>query len=205
MGLPMTKHALAAGPHWGLSTEKFFYFFMGLRKGEIRKQVQMMRELYPGDDAKQLARRFVTAQVPLSLLGGALMHLPILVPAIGLPLKLAGIAVGSSVMIRLNMTLLLQIAMLYGHDIDDRARLKEMGAIIAASGLASGTSLLPRVLNLEPRTKALVGGAAVMTVSQLLGEAAIRYYSRTELAGVDTRSEPPQSATSAGFTATSSQ
>lgn len=174
----MAKHEFASKPHWGLTTEKFFYFFMGLRKGEIRKQVEVMKARYPDEDPEQLARRFVAAQVPLSLLGGALMQLPILVPVLGTPLKLAGIAMGSSVMVRLNMTLLLQIAMLYGHDIDDRARLKEMAAIIAASGLASGTSLLPYVFNLEPRSKAILGGATVMTVSQLLGMAAIRYYGR---------------------------
>ena len=85
-------------------------------------------------------------------------------------------------MIRLNMTLLLQIALFYGHDIDDRARLKEMAAIIAASGLASGTSLLPYVFNLEARAKAVLGGASVITVSQLLGAAAIRYYGRNAAA-----------------------
>ncbi len=174
----MARHDLTSTARWGLSTEKFFYFFMGLRKGEIRKQVQMMKERFPDDDPQHLARRFVSAQGPLSILGSALMHVPMLVPALGPPLKLIGIAMGSSVMIRLNMTLLLQIAMLYGHDIDDRARLKEMAAIIAASGLASGTSLLPYVFNLDARTKAIVGGASVITVSQLLGEAAIRYYNR---------------------------
>lgn len=175
----MATHALTTTTHWGLSTEKFFYFFMGLRKGEIRKQVQMMKERHPDDDPKQLARRFVAGQAPLSILGGALMHLPTLIPALAPPLKLIGITMGSSVMIRLNMTLLLQIAMLFGHDIDDRARLKEMAAIIAASGLASGTSLLPYLFNLEPRTKAVLGGASVITVSQLIGETAIRYYSRS--------------------------
>jgi hypothetical protein len=173
----MGGQAPARRPHWGLSTEKFFYFFMGLRKGEIRKQVQMMQARYPDEGPGQLARRFVAAQTPLSFLGGALTHLPMLVPALGPPLKLFGIAMGSSVMIRLNMTLLLQIAMLYGHDIDDRARLKEMAVIVAASGLASGTSLLPYVFNLEPRARAALGGASVMTISQLLGMAAIRYYS----------------------------
>ena len=185
----MAKHVLRSTTHWGLSTEKFFYFFMGLRKGEIRKQVQMMKEDFPDDDAQQLARRFVASQAPLSLLGSALMHVPMLVPALGPPLKLVGVAMGSSVMIRLNMTLLLQIAMLYGHDIDDRARLKEMAVIIAASGMASGTSLLPHFLNLEPRTKAIVGGASVMTVSQLLGEAAIRYYNRNANAGSRVRAK----------------
>ena len=186
----MAKHALASLPHWGLTTEKFFYFFMGLRKSEIRKQVRMMKERYPDEDPEQLARRFVSTQAPLSLLGGALIHLPMLAPALGPPLKLVGVAMGSSVMIRLNMTLLLQIAMLYGHDIDDRARLKEMAVIIAASGLASGTSLLPYVFNLEPRAKALIGGASVVTVSQLLGIAAIRYYSRKASSG--SRARPVQ-------------
>jgi len=191
----MANHALTTKAHWSLSTEKFFYFFMGLRKGEIRKQVQMMKERHPDEDPKQLSRRFVTAQVPLSFLGGALMHLPMLVPVLGPPLKLMGIAMGSSVMIRLNMTLLLQIAMLFGHDIDNRARLKEMAAIIAASGLASGTSLLPYVFNLEPRAKAVIGGASVMTVSQLLGEAAIRYYSSKTTVGSHVRPARVQSAT----------
>jgi hypothetical protein len=184
----MTNHALAKTQQWGLTAEKFFYFFMGLRKGEIRKQVQMMKVRYPDDDPARLARRFVAAQTPLSLLGGTLMHLPMLVPALGPPLKLVGIAMGSSVMIRLNMTLLLQIALLYGHDIDDRARLKEIAAIIAASGLASGTSLLPYLLKQDPRTKAILGGASVMTVSQLLGAAAIRYYGRD--AGTENHVEP---------------
>ena len=189
----MATHALTPTTHWGLSTEKFFYFFMGLRKGEIRKQVQMMKERHPDDDPSQLARRFVAGQAPLSFLGGALMHLPMLFPALGPPLKLAGIAMGSSVMIRLNMTLLLQIALLFGHDIDDRARLKEMATIIAASGLASGTSLLPYVFNLEPRTKAIVGGVSVITVSQLIGETAIRYYSRSVTARRRVRSRRMQS------------
>jgi hypothetical protein len=191
----MAKQALTTKVHWGLTTEKFFYFFMGLRKSEIRKQVLMMKERYPDEEPGQLARRFVAAQAPLSILGGALIHLPMLAPALGPPLKLAGIAMGSSVMIRLNMTLLLQIAMLYGHDIDERARLKEMAVIIAASGLASGTSLLPYVFNLEPRAKALIGGASVVSVSQLLGIAAIRYYNRRGSIGSRERPERVPSAT----------
>jgi hypothetical protein len=162
---------------WSLSTEKFFYFFMGLRKGEIRKQVHMMQRRHPADSPHRLARRFVAAQLPLSLLASLLLHAPLVVPAFGPALKLAGIATGSTVMIRLNMTLLLQIALLYGHDIDDKARLKEMAAIVAASGLASGTSLLPHLSRLKPYYEAILGGASVITVGQLIGEAAIRYYS----------------------------
>ncbi len=172
----MSNELVSNARPWGLATEKFFYFFMGLRKGEIRKQVGMMKALYPNDDPHRMARRFVAAQTPLSLLGASLLHAPMFVPAVGPMLKLLGIGAGASVMIRLNMTLLLQIALLFGHDIDDRARLKDMVAIISASGLAGGTSMLPYLLNLTPAYKALAGGAAVATVSQLLGEAAIQYY-----------------------------
>lgn len=173
----MSNELVPTSKPWGLAMEKFFYFFMGLRKGEIRKQVAMMKALYPEDDAHRMARRFVGSQAPLSLLGGALLQAPKLIPATAPPvLKLLGIATGASVMVRLNMTLLLQIALLFGHDIDDRARLKEMAAIIAATGLAGGASLLPQLAALTPTYKALAGGAAIAAVSQALGEAAIAYY-----------------------------
>jgi uncharacterized protein (DUF697 family) len=137
-----------------------------------------MRDRYPDESPAQLARRHVAAQLPLSLIGGAVMHLPMLFPTIGPVLKALGIAAGTSAMVQLNMVLLLEIAHIFGHDIDDRARLKEMAVIIAASGAASGTSLSPYVLNLAPRSRVFIGGATVVTVSHLIGEAAIRYYSR---------------------------
>jgi hypothetical protein len=163
---------------WGLSWEKFFYYFMGLRKGELRKDIETVRKQYPDDDADQLARRVVNAQVPLSLTGGVLLQIPWLLPGVSPALKLLGISMGASVMVILNMTMLLQIALIYGHDIDDRARLMEMFTIVAASGLAGGTSALPHLSGLQPGYKAFAGSAAVATVSQALGEAAIRYYRR---------------------------
>jgi len=181
----MTKKAVSATAPWGLSTEEFFYFFMGVRKGEIRKEVKMMRERFPEDSPRQLARGFVAAQRPLSVLGGALLHVPLVVPGLGPMLKLAGIATGSTVMIRLNVTLLLQIALLYGHDIDDRARIKEMFTIIAASVLTSSSSLLSQLVPLwDPRYRAVLGGVSVLAANQLIGEAAIRYYGRKAQAGI---------------------
>ena len=174
----MSQEIAAASKQWGLATEKYFYFFMGLRKGEIRKQVAMMKSRYPDDSPHELARRFVSSQAPLSLLSGALFHAPMFVPTIGPAIKLLGIAVGSSLMVRLNMTLVLQIALIYGHDIDSRARLKELAAIIAATGLASYTSQLPQLAGYSLHHKGIVGGAAVMTASQLIGETAIQYYGR---------------------------
>ena len=187
----MSKEIAAAPELWGLATEKYFYFFMGLRKGEIRKQVAMMKSRYPDDSPRQLARRFVASQAPLSLLSGALFHAPMFIPTIGPAVKLLGIAAGSSLMVRLNMTLILQIALLLGHDIESRARLKELAAIIAATGLASYTSQLPQLAGYSLHHKGIIGGAAVMTASQLIGETAIRYYSRGETAEDDSAQEAP--------------
>jgi uncharacterized membrane protein len=174
----MSKNLDSGSNPWGLSWEKFFYYYLGLRKGELRKDIETMREQYPDDNADQLARRVVKAQLPLSVTGGFLLQVPWLLPGVSPALKLLGISMGASVMVILNMTMLLQIALVYGHDIDDRARLKEMFTILAASGLAGGASALPHLSALQPGYRALVGGAAVTTVSQLLGEAAIRYYRR---------------------------
>jgi hypothetical protein len=179
---------------WGLATEKYFYFFMGLRKGEIRKQVAMMKSRYPDDTPRQLARRFVASQAPLSLLGGALFHVPMFVPTLGPAIKLLGIAAGSSLMVRLNMTLILQIALLFGYDIDSRERLKELIAIIGATGLAGATSQFPQLAGYPLNYRGLIGGAAVMTTSQLIGEAAIRYYGRGSTIEIDVPEGSPVTA-----------
>ena len=174
----MSNNLVSGSNPWGLSWEKFFNYFMGLRKGELRKDMATMQEQYPDDNADQLARRVVNAQVPLSLAGGTLLQIPWLLPGVSPVLKFLGVSTGAAVMVILNMTMLLQIALVYGHDIDDRARLKEMFAIVLASGLAGGSSALPQLSALTPGYRALVGGTAVASVSQLLGEAAIRYYRR---------------------------
>ncbi|MEJ2137758.1 MAG: hypothetical protein P8X86_21280 [Desulfofustis sp.] len=122
---------------------------------------------------------------PLSLLGGALFHVPMFVPTIGPVAKLLGIAAGSSLMVRLNMTLILQIALLFGYDIDSRERLKELIAIIGATGLASASSQFPQLAGYPLHYRGLIGGAAVMTTSQLIGEAAIRYYGRASTIEID--------------------
>ena len=172
----MSNDLASESKSWGLSWEKYFYYFMGLRKGELKKDIGILKEQYPDDDAEQLARRVVNAQVPLSVFGGAVLHAPLLFPGISPALKFLGIATGTSVMVILNMTMLLQIALVYGHNIDDRARLKEMWLIIAASGVAGGSSLLPIFGTLSPNFKAVAGATTVTAVSQLIGEAAIRYY-----------------------------
>ena len=156
--------------------DKFFFFVMGLRKEEIRQRVASIKARYPEKSPEELARRLISAQAPLSLIGSALMHVPMLIPALGPAIKILGMTGGAVVMAQLNMSLILEIALLYGHDIDEHARVKEMGAVMALTGLSSGTGMIPDVLGMPPFVRFLAGGLTVITVSQLIGEAAIKYY-----------------------------
>jgi len=167
---------------FSLATEKFLYYCMGLRKGDMRGQVAMMRSRYPDDTPERLARRFIAAQIPLSMVGSALVHLPTAIPLAGPAFRFLGLASGTTLMMVLNMTLVMQIALIYGYDLDDNARLKELLAVIAATGLASGsTALIPQLSHLAPRFRALAGGAVITTTSQLVGETAVKYFSRKQI------------------------
>ena len=171
----LTPDPEAQGP----ATDKFFYFFFGLRKGEIRRRVAMLRARHPEEDPEQLARRLVAAQAPLSLLGGALLHVPMFLPNVGPILKLLGVAGAATAMMRMHISLLLEIALLFGRDIDERARLAEMATVIAATGLVAGTPWLSRALSLGPVSALVTGSMTVSSVSQLIGDTAIRYYAST--------------------------
>lgn len=164
---------------FGLATEKFFYYCMGLRKGDMQNQVINMQARFPDDSPERLARRFIAAQIPLSMVGSTLIHAPTFFPLAGPAFRFLGLASGTTLMMVLNMTLFLQIGLIYGYPINDRARIKELLAIITATSLtSSSTALLPQFSGLTPGLKALAGGAAVITTSQLVGEAALRYFKR---------------------------
>ena len=162
----------------GMSVDKFFYFFMGLRKGEVKRRVATMHARYPDETAEQLARRLSRNQIPLSFIGGALMNSGLAIPGSGPLLKLLGIGTGASVLMRMHLSLVLEIAMLFGKDIDDQARIKELYAVMAAAGLVSGGSVAAPYLNLKPYYTVLVGGVTVAALSQLISETAIQYYKR---------------------------
>ncbi len=162
----------------GIATDKFFFFFLGLRKGEIEKRVAGLRRDYPDEGPEQLARRLASADASLSLLSGALLHLPMAIPGAGLALRLLGVAATATAMSALHLYLILEIALLFGRDIDDRARVPEMLAIIAASGLTSGTPALMRAVGLTPLLAVPAGAVTVAAARRLIVEAAIRFYSR---------------------------
>lgn len=160
-----------------LETENFFYFFLRLRKGEIRRTVQGLQTHYPHETPQQLANRLIEAQAVLSFLSGSLLQLPTLLPGIGQALQFLGFASGTAVLTRMHLYLILEIALVFGKDIDDPARVPEMMTVVAATGLAPGASLALQALQMTPIVAFPAGVIATVGVSRLIGETAIRYYS----------------------------
>ncbi|MGO9021553.1 MAG: hypothetical protein ACLQVJ_24720 [Syntrophobacteraceae bacterium] len=157
--------------------DQFFYFFLRLRKSRIRAVVEAVNNSYPEETSEQKARRLIEAQTPLSFLGGALIHLPMLVPGLGQAIQFLGFVGGTSAITRMHLYLILEIALLYGMDIDDEARVPEMLAVVAATGLAAGAPLLANVLDIAPLISLPAGGITAYAAARMIGEQAIRLYS----------------------------
>lgn len=159
-------------------TDEFLYFFLRLRKGEVRRVVQRVKSLYPDESPEQLAKHLINAQSVLSFVGGSILHLPHLVPAANSLWKVAGFAGGTSVMTRMHLYLILEIALLYGHDIEDKARVPEMLAVIAASSASAAAPLLVNELKWNPLAAIPASGISATLITQLIGREAIRLYKK---------------------------
>jgi hypothetical protein len=138
-------------------TDDFFYFFLRLRKNRIRKVVADINARFPEESVEQRARRLITDQTQLSLLGGLILDLPTMIPGIGQALKIIGFVGGTSALVRMHLYLILQIALLYGKDIDDQARVPEMVAVVAGTSLAVGAPFLADLLGLHPLVSMVTG------------------------------------------------
>jgi hypothetical protein len=174
----MNRKFLTFPAELNLAADKFLYFFMGLRKGEIRRRVATLKAKHPDEGVEQLARRLIMTHTSLSVVGGALLHVPLFLPGAAPGLKILGVAGGASVLMRMHMALVLEIALLFDQDIDEMERLKEIAAVIAAAGLVSCTPLLTKALDLKSYYALLTGGMTVSSAGQLVGEAALHYYRR---------------------------
>lgn len=161
-----------------LLTENFLYFFLRLRKGHVRKVVDTINLRFPDETLEQRARRLISTQTPLSFLGGVLLQVPMLIPGLGQALTLLGFVGGASALTRMHLYLILEIALLYGKDIDDRARVPEMVSVVLATGLAAGVPFLTQALEVNPLFALPAGGLSCAGAAQLIGESAIRHYSQ---------------------------
>jgi hypothetical protein len=172
-------------------TDDFFYFFLRLRKGRIRKVVADVNARFPEESVEQRARRLIADQTQLSMLGGLILDLPTIIPIIGPALKVLGFVGGTSALVRMHLYLILEIALLYGRDIDDQARVPEMAAVVAGTGLAVSAPFVTDALGFHPLWSMATGGMAAVAMSRLIGESAIRYYSQPQAGREEARSAAP--------------
>jgi hypothetical protein len=160
-----------------LTTDQFLYFFLRLRKSEIRRTVQGLRNRHPHEAPEQLAKRLIEAKANLTLIGGLLLSVPALLPGMGHTLRLIGMVGGTSVLTRMHLYLILEIALVYGKNIDEKARVPEMAAVVAASGAAAASPLVVSALDWHPLLALPVGGLTASSITRLIGEKSIRHYS----------------------------
>ena len=161
-----------------LVADDFFYFFLRLRKVRIRSVVERVRRLYPGESPAQHARRLIDSSALLSLAAGTVFHVPGMIPGAAAVYRGLGFVAGASVLTRMQLYLILEIALLHGKDIDDAARVPELIAVVTAAGAGMAASpLLVEVLEFHPLLGLALGGATATALTRLIGEAAIKYYS----------------------------
>ena len=158
-------------------TDDFFYFFLRLRKDRIRKVVKLLQERCQGETPEQLARRLIASQRQLSFLGGALLHLPMLFPGLGNAVQGLGAAGGAAVLTRMHLYLILEIALLYGMDIEDQERVSEMVQVVLTTGVVAGAPFLLEIFGWNPLLAMPTAALSAATVAQLIGEQAISLYS----------------------------
>ncbi len=175
----MDQKSVPAPALQSVTMEKFLYHFLGLRKGEIRRRVKLMKERHPGESPEHLARRMVAGHMPLSFVGAAILHAPLFVPGVGPVLKGLGVAGGAATLMRLHTALIMEIAVMFGRNLDERARLKEIWTVMSLAGLASASPLLIQRFGMRPLVGISAGMSAVSAISEIVGEVAIQYYKRT--------------------------
>lgn len=171
------SNASDSGKLQSLTFDDFMYFFLRLRKSRVRSVVRDMRTIFPNDTPEQLATRLISSYTPLSFLGGSLLHLPRLIPGIGQAMQAVGFVMGASALTRMHLYLIMEIALVFGKDIDDQARVPELMAVVAATAASAAAPLLVRALELNPLMSIPLGGLTAMTTAQLIGNTAIQYYS----------------------------
>ena len=91
-----------------------------------------------------------------------------------------GFVAGTSILTRMHLYLILEIALLHGRSIDDPERVPEMVTVVTSGAAALAAPAVLRAMGLHP-VAAMVGGGLIATsLTRLIGEAAIRFYAAPE-------------------------
>jgi hypothetical protein len=169
--------ALADARTQSLTVDDFFYFFLQLRKPRIRAVVDRLCKLHPEMTREQLAQRLIDSSANLSLVAGSLVGVPLMLPGVNVFLRYLGLAAGSAMVTRMHLYLILEIALLYGKDIDDPERVSEMMTVVAATEAA--LTLPPialQLLSVAPVVSIATSGLTATALTRLIGRTAMRMY-----------------------------
>jgi hypothetical protein len=148
-----------------LMIDDFFYFFLQLRK-HYSYFVERARKLHPEMAREQLAQQLIDSSANLSLLAGSLLSVPLLLPGVHVFLRYLGLVAGSTVITRMHLYLILEIAYLFDKDIDDPARVLEMIAVVAATENRSRYRRARNCLHVAPSQS---GSIAATALTRLVG------------------------------------
>jgi hypothetical protein len=174
----MSEHTRSAPAVQSQFTDDFLYYFLRVRKQRAHKVVKRLKDQYPGETREQLARRLIDAKSHLSFIGGTLTHLPMVVPGLGSAIKFLGVVGGTSVMTRMHLALILEIAVIYGKDLDDPELVPEIAVVVATVGAGTAAPFLIKVLELNPLYALPAAGVSASMVTRIVGENAVRQYSK---------------------------
>jgi hypothetical protein len=163
----------------GLFADDFFYFLLRLRKARIRAVVDRVRRMYPDETPEQHARRLVGSTAALSLAAGGIVQLPTFVPVFGLAYEGLGFVAGASMLTRMHLYLILEIAMLFGNSIDHPDRVRELTAVVAGCSVSAAMPAVVLATTFNPVFAVAAGALTATVTSRAIGEAAIRRYKRS--------------------------
>jgi hypothetical protein len=173
-----------------LTTDEFFYFFLRMRKSEVKRIVSLLQTRYPQEGPEQVSQRLISSKSRLALLGGTLVSLPRLFPGIGQSLKLAGIVGATSLLTRMNLYLINEIALAFGEDIDDTARVMDMMAVVGATAVGTvAPGIVLQSLRLNPLLQLPTGALSSAGMTRFIGQAAIRHFRQKATTGEAERRE----------------
>ena len=168
-----------------LPVDDFLYFFLSLRKDRIRRVVVSLQTRFPQESREQIAARLIDSHASLSLIGGSLFHVPALLPGLSRVSKLLGLAAGASVLTRAHLYMILEIAHVYGKDIDDQARVPEVAAVVAATAaVVAAPALAVQLFGVTPLLAIPAAGLTATALTRLIGKIAVDRYSKEAHAAV---------------------
>src|SRR6185503_15581431 len=160
-----------------LALDDFLYFFLRMRKQRVRMVVQAVKSRWPAESREAQAKRLISSHASLAMLAGALFHIPSLLPKASAWLKALGFVGGAAALTRMQLYQILEIALLYDKDIDDRSRVPEMMTVVAAAAAAvAAPKLLVKALDLHPLLSLPAAGLTAAALTHVLGSVAIQHY-----------------------------